>query len=61
MLKFYVRQGIMIVEKRDEKISFGQNKSLEKYLYFYTKKQNEAKMILKKTSIIYLIMPLLVG
>ena len=42
MLKFYVRHG-MIVEKVHSVISFKQNKPLEKYISFDTKKRNRAK------------------
>ena len=42
MLKFYVRHG-MIVGKIHEKISFQQNKWLEKNISFNTQKRNQAK------------------
>ena len=55
MLKFFVRHG-MVVEKIHEIISFKQNKWLENYSSFNTKKNEmELKMILRKTSIKYLL------
>ena len=41
MLKFYIRHG-MIVGKVHDIISFKQSRWLEKYLYFNTKKRNQA-------------------
>ena len=55
MLKFFIRHG-MVVEKIHEIISFKQNKWLENYSSFNTKKNEmELKMILRKTSIKYLL------
>ena len=42
MLKFYVRQG-MIVEKIHEIISFKQSRWLKKYISFNTQQRNRAK------------------
>ena len=47
MLKFYVRHRT-VVEKIHEKISFEQNKWLEKYICFITQKRNKAKNELGK-------------
>ena len=41
MLKFYVRNG-MIVDKILEIISFRQSRWLEKYINFFTQKRNQA-------------------
>ena len=61
MLKFYVRHGI-VFEKSQESISFKQTKSLERYICFNTKKnETKLKIILRKTSINYLLMLLLVN
>ena len=57
MLKFYVRNG-MIVDKVHDIISFRQCKWLEKYINFNTqKKEIRLKMILKKASRNYKTMP----
>ena len=61
MLKFYVRHG-MAVEKVHEFFSFKQSRWLEKYITFNTKKKKtKLKMILRKTSLKYLLMLLLVS
>ena len=60
MLQFYVRHG-MVVEKIHEVISFKQSKWLKKCISFNTPKpKTELKIILKKTSLTYLLMLLLV-
>ena len=59
ILNFYVRHG-MIVEKIHEIISFQQSRWLENYISFDSKKETRLKMILKKISINYLLMLLLV-
>ena len=59
MLKFYVRHG-MIVEKNHEIISFKQNRWLEKILVSVHKNETELEMILRKTSLNYLLRLLLV-
>ena len=48
----------MVVEKNHEIISFKQSKWLEKYISFNRQKGNRTKMILRKSSINYLLMPL---
>ena len=50
----------MIVEKIHEKFSFKQSKWLEKYTSFNKQKETELKMLLKKISLNYLLMLLLV-
>ena len=53
MLKFYIRQG-MIIDKVHNIIPFKQNKWLEKYISFNTKKnETRLKMISKKISTNY--------
>ena len=60
MLKFYVRPG-MVVEKIHDINSFKQSRCLENYISFNTKKNEiELKMNLKKISINYLLILLLV-
>ena len=55
MVKVYVRHG-MIVDKIHEIISFKQSMWLEKYKIFNTQKSKiRLKVILKKTSMNYLI------
>ena len=53
MVKFYVRHG-MIVDKIHEIFSFKESKWLEKYILLL-KNEIRLKLILKKTSINYLI------
>ena len=60
MLNFFVRHGI-IVEKIHEIISFKQSRWLEKNVSFKHKNEIELKMILRKTSLNYLLMLLLVS
>ena len=60
MLEFYVRHG-MVVEQIHEIISYKQSKLLEKYISFKTQKRNRCKMILRRKSINYLLMLLLVN
>ena len=58
MLKFYLRHG-MIVEKFHEIFSFKQSKRLEKILVLVHTNETEQKLILRKTSLNYLLMLLL--
>ena len=51
----------MVIEKIHEIISFKQSKWLEKIVSFNTPKRNRAKMILRKTSLNYVLMLLLVN
>ena len=61
MFKFYVRHG-MVVAKNHEILSFKQSRWLEKYITFKTKKnETKLKLILRKTSLTYLLMLLLIS
>ena len=60
MLEFYVRHE-MIVDKIHEFISYKESKWLEKYISFNKKNVLELKLIMRKTSLIYLLMLLLVN
>ena len=60
MLNFYVRHGIIVV-KIHEIISFKQSKWLESFFTFNTQNETKLKMISKKTSLNYLLTPLLVS
>ena len=60
MLNFYVRHG-MVVEKNHEMISFKFSKCLKIIVVLILKNETEQKIILRKTSLNYLLMLLLVN